>query len=148
MTILVLSVLAVAGFFVWAYSKGQSNKRAFFGKMRYLNQHYGTSFPEDEGGIDFILSNGSTKGSLVFDPSSKKFCFVTGSRQDAEVLDFSYIRQWQLHWTERSRDGRLSHVNVYFDFSTNDVKRPLIRIGVRNKTHGDQWNSRLSILLG
>lgn len=148
MTILVLSVLAVTGLFIWAHFKGQSNKRAFFEKMRSLNQRHGTSFPVDESGIDLILSDGSTKGSLAFDPATKKFCLITGSRQDAEVLDFSYIRQWQLCWTERSQDGRLSHVNVHFDFSTYDIKRPLIRIGVRSKTHGEHWNARLSILLG
>ncbi len=148
MSMLILCTLAVIGFFFWAHQKSQSNKQIFFEKMRQLNRSHGTSFPENDGGMDFILSDGSSNGSLVFDPTTKKCCLAFGPKQSPEMLDFSYIRQWQLHWTEVTRNGNLTYQNVHFVFSTNDIKRPLIRIGVRNKNHGDNWNARLPILFG
>ncbi|MFM0367567.1 hypothetical protein [Paraburkholderia sediminicola] len=147
MGILLLIALTVVCFLVWESRKSRSNKLAFFEQMRWLNQSHRTSFPVDESGIDLILSDGTLDGSIVFDPTTRKLCLVARKQQQAEVLDFSYIRQWQLKWTEKSANGRLSYENVHFHFSTNDIKRPLIRIGDRNKTHADTWNSRLSILL-
>jgi len=143
----IVIVSAVIAALIWNHRQGKLNKRLFFAELRRLNHDYGTRFPTDEGGMDLILSNGSFSETIVFDPSTKRLCLIAGTRRHAELLDFSYIRRWQLKWTEKSQNGGLSYQNVHFDFSTNDIRRPLLRISARDKTHGDIWNSRLAVLL-
>jgi len=146
MFIWLILLVALIYFGVRAYRKSQANKAIFATTMQRINTEYGTSFPFDASGADLILGNGSTSGSLVFDPTTKKLCFVTAPDR-AEVLDYAYIRKWELKWVEVTKGTNISHKNVHFVFSTNDIKRPLLTIPVRGKAHGDIWHSRLGILL-
>ena len=107
----------------------------------------GTAFIGHQGASSMFNIISIVLTIIAFDPQSQKLCMVDGAKDPGEVLDFSYIRKWQLKWTEKSGNGNLSFLNVHFDFSTNDLKRPLIRIPVAGKAYGDTWNSRLGILL-
>lgn len=140
-------VLTIVAVIAWAVHRQQKRHKALLAKFRDHNQRLGTAFPEDSVDSELILSDKDKKVVIAFDPQSQKLCMVDGAKDPGEVLDFSYIRKWQLKWTEKSGSGNLSFLNVHFDFSTNDLKRPLIRIPVAGKGYGDTWNSRLGILL-
>ena len=141
-------VVTIVALIAWAVHRQQKRHKALLAKFREHNQRLGTSFPEDSVDSELILSDTRRKFVIAFDPKSQKLCVVDGAKDPGEVLDFSFIRRWQLKWTEKSGNGNLSFTNVHFDFSTNDLKRPLIRIPVAGKDFGDMWNSRLGILLG
>ncbi|WP_313619392.1 hypothetical protein [Achromobacter sp.] len=141
-------VLTIVALIAWAIHAQKKRHQALLAKFREHNQRLGTSFPDDSVESDLILADKDNKVVIAFDPTTQKLCMVSGKKDPGEVLDFSYIRRWQLKWTESSGNGRLSFQNVHFDFSTGDLKRPLIRFPVANKAYGDTWNSRLGILFG
>ncbi|QVQ27412.1 hypothetical protein [Achromobacter deleyi] len=141
-------VLTIVALIAWAIHRQQKRHKAVLAKFREHNQRLGTSFPETDIDNELILSDKDKKLVIAFDPKTQKICMVSGAKDPGEVLDFSYIRQWQLKWTETSGSGGFALKNVHFDFSTRDLKRPLIRIPVVGKGYGDTWNSRLGILLG
>ncbi|EHK66154.1 hypothetical protein [Achromobacter arsenitoxydans] len=141
-------VVTIVALIAWGVHLQTKRHNALLAKFREHNQRLGTSFPENSVDSELILSANDKKVVIAFDPESQKLCVVTGAKDPGEVLDFAYIRRWQLKWTEVSGNGGLSFKNVHFDFSTSDLKRPLIRIPVSGKGYGDTWNSRLGILLG
>jgi len=140
--------VTIIALIAWAIYRQQKRHKALLAKFREHNQRLGTSFPETSVDSELILSDKDKKVVIAFDPQTQKLCMVSGAKDPGEVLDFSYIRQWQLKWTETSSNGGLSFKNVHFDFSTSDLKRPLIRFPVAGKGYGDTWNSRLGILFG
>ncbi|SEK08763.1 hypothetical protein [Achromobacter sp. NFACC18-2] len=141
-------ILTIVALIAWAIHRQQKRHKALLAKFREHNQRLGTSFPETSVDSELILSDKNKKFVIAFDPQTQKICMVSGAKDPGEVFEFSYIRRWQLKWTEKSGNNSLSFENVHFDFSTNDLKRPLIRIPVVGKGYGDTWNSRLGILLG
>jgi len=141
-------VVTIIALIAWAIHRQKKRHNALLAKFREHNQRLGTSFPEDSVDSELILSDKDKKVVIAFDPQTQKLCMVSGKNDPGEVLDFSYIRQWQLKWTEVSGNGGLAFKNVHFAFSTSDLKRPLINIPVAGKGYGDTWNSRLGILMG
>ncbi|MEN4918177.1 hypothetical protein ABE485_05860 [Achromobacter spanius] len=141
-------VLTIVALIAWAVHLQKKRHKALLAKFREHNQRLGTSFPVDSVDSELILSDKDQKVYIAFDPQAQKICMVLGAKDPGEVLDFAYIRRWQLKWTEVSSNGGLSFKNVHFDFSTNDLKRPLVRVPVAGKGYGDTWDSRLGILLG
>ncbi|QKH36415.1 hypothetical protein FOC84_16220 [Achromobacter pestifer] len=140
--------VTIIALIAWVIHRQKKRHNALLAKFREHNQRLGTAFPETSVDSELILGDTNKKVVIAFDPTTQKICMVGGPKDPGEVLDFSYIRQWQLKWTEVSGNGSHSFKNVHFDFSTSDLKRPLIRIAVAGKGYGDQWNSRLGILLG
>ncbi len=140
--------VTIIGLIAWLIYRQQKRHKALLAKFREHNQKLGTSFPEDSVDSELILSDRNKKMVIAFDPKTQKICMVLGAKDPGEVLDFSYIRRWQLKWTETSGSNGFAIKNVHFDFSTNDLKSPLIRFPVSGKRYGDMWNSRLGILLG
>gem|GEM_PF-622764 len=140
--------LTIIALIAWAIHRQKKRHDALLAKFREHNQRLGTSFPENSVDSELILSDKDKKVVIAFDPTTRKLCMVSGAKDPGEVLDFSYIRQWQLKWTEVSGNGGLAFKDVHFAFSTNDLKRPLIHIAVPGKGYGDTWDSRLGILMG
>ncbi len=145
---LISIAVTIIALIAWAIHLQKKRHNALLSKFREHNQKLGTAFPDSSVDSELILSDTDKKFVIAFDPTTRKICMVSGRKDPGEILEFSYIRQWQLKWTEVSGNGGHSFKNVHFDFSTNDLKRPLIRIPVAGKVYGDQWNSRLGILLG
>lgn len=143
---LISIAVTIIALIAWAIHLQKKKHNALLAKFREHNQRLGTSFPETDVDSELILSDAGKKFVMAFDPKTRKICMVSGRKDPGEVLDFSFIRQWQLKWTERSGNGGFSYQNVHFDFSTGDIKRPLIRVPVVGKAYGDTWNSRLGIL--
>lgn len=139
-------VLTIVALIAWVIHRQKKKHEALLAKFREHNQRLGTSFPDTSVDSDLILIDKDKKLAIAFDPESRKICMVLGPKDQGEVLDFSFIRQWQLKWTESNGSNGFSLKNVHFDFSTNDLKRPLIRVALAGKGYGDMWNSRLGIL--
>lgn len=139
-------VLTIVALIAWGIHRQKKKHEALLAKFREHNQRLGTAFPDTSVDSDLILIDKDKKLAIAFDPESRKLCMVLGPKDQGEVLDFSFIRQWQLKWTESNGSNGFSLKNVHFDFSTNDLKRPLIRVALAGKGYGDMWNSRLGIL--
>lgn len=143
---IISTVLTIVALIAWVIHRQKKKHEALLAKFREHNQRLGTSFPDTSVDSDLILIDKDKKLAIAFDPESRKICMVLGHKDQGEVLDFSFIRQWQLKWTETNGSNGFSLKNVHFDFSTNDLKRPLIRVALAGKGYGDMWNSRLGIL--
>lgn len=139
-------ILTIVALIAWGIHRQKKKHNALLTKFREHNQRLGTSFPDTSIDSELILIDRAKKLAIAFDPESKKICLVLGPKDQGEVLDFSFIRQWQLKWTESNGSNGYSLKDVHFDFSTNDLRRPLIRVPVVGKGYGDTWNSRLGIL--
>jgi len=139
-------VVTIIALIAWAVHLQKKKDNALLAKFREHNQRFGTSFPDDSIDSELILCAKDKKVVIAFDPKSEKLCMVQGTKDQGEVLDFSYIRRWQLKWTESNGKNGFQLMDVHFDLSTTDLKRPLIRVPVTNKAYGDTWNSRLGIL--
>ncbi|WP_233236531.1 hypothetical protein [Bordetella sp. LUAb4] len=138
--------VTIIALIAWGLHLQKKKHNALLAKFREHNQRFGTSFPDTSIDSELILCDKDKKLVIAFDPQSQKLCMVQGPKDQGEVLDFSYIRRWQLKWTESNGSNGFQLKNVHFDLSTNDLKRPLIRVPVTNKAYGDTWNSRLGIL--
>ena len=143
---IISTVLTIVALIAWGIHRQKKKHEALLAKFREHNQRLGTAFPDTSVDSDLILIDKDKKLAIAFDPESRKLCMVLGPKDQGEVLDFSFIRQWQLKWTETNGSNGFSLKNVHFDFSTNDLKRPLIRVALAGKGYGDLWNSRLGIL--
>ena len=143
---IISTVLTIVALIAWVIHRQKKKHEALLAKFREHNQRLGTAFPDTSVDSDLILIDKDKKLAIAFDPESRKICMVLGPKDQGEVLDFSFIRQWQLKWTETNGSNGFSLKNVHFDFSTNDLKRPLIRVALAGKGYGDMWNSRLGIL--
>lgn len=139
-------ILTIGALIAWGINRQKKKHNALLAKSRQHNQRLGTSFPDTSIDSELILSDKDKDLAIAFDPQSKKICMVLGPKDQGEVLDFSFIRQWRLKWNESNGSSGYSLKDVLFDFSTIDLKRPLIRVPVVGKGYGDTWNSRLGIL--
>lgn len=110
------------------------------------NRLHGTAFPTSahELGTYALMGIGLL---MAFDTKNKKICLVRGGK-DARILDYSHIRGWKLHWVETSKDGRLSYRDVHFQFNTNDITQPTLRVPIMSKRVGEDWDNRLRIIFG
>lgn len=124
-------VVTIIALIAWAVHRQQQRHKALLAKFREHNQRLGTAFPEDSVDSELILSDKGKKVVIAFDPQSQKLCMVDGSKDPGEVLDFSYIRKWQLKWTGQSGNGNLSF-----------LKRSLRFFHQRSETAIDPYSGR------
>ena len=88
--------------------------------------------------------------AFTFDPQARKFLFIDWDRPNDSynrIVDFSYIRGWELNWIERIEKQSLLYTNVVMKLSTTDINTPLIDITIPNKQNGDKLSSILDILI-
>jgi hypothetical protein len=107
------------------------------------NRVHSTNFPTSEAELYRRVLCG-LKIQLAFDEKNKKICIVQG--KNCRVVDFSYIRTWQLCWSEAASVG-LSYKEVHFKIGTSDIDNPALRIYMASKSYAEEWESRLNILL-
>ena len=161
MDILTIAMLAIfVGALVYGYrlmlKKGTDN---FYRLMAETNKRHGTSFGTTRDDVHTVLGVNALYGVMAFDQQNRKIAYVTKSGKVTEVLDFSYLANWQTKWVEKtvaSESPSLmgSHVemktrqqNVVIEFGTNDLKRPRIMVPVPSKKYAEEWSQRLSVLL-
>ena len=119
------------------------------------NQRYGTKFnPKDDclGDIDSegVYFDLMTLGyidsvAVLFDPTARKICIITKG-VNVDIEDFSYIRTWELKWTEHPGSSVFRYRNVQMVIHTNDYQTPRIIVGLDSMRSGEFWHSRLGIL--
>ncbi|MDE2599071.1 MAG: hypothetical protein KGL40_05560 [Rhodocyclaceae bacterium] len=147
--VLLLIIVVLVAFFVWYHCVNVKHAQSVLEKIvARANAEHGLAFnsdPETSAGKATILF--STHRHLLFDTSNRKLMFVNPGRQEYSVHDYSYIDRWQLNWVEHSVKGRMTHRDVYFALSTNDINCPVINVPIISKKYGDEWNQRLRLLL-
>jgi len=97
---IISSILTIVALIAWGIHRQKKKHNALLAKFREHNQRLGTSFPDTSIDSELILIDKAKKLAIAFDPESKKICLVLGPKDQGKVLDFSFIRQWQLKWTE------------------------------------------------
>ena len=114
------------------------------------NEKYGTSFPtspKPKPKHPLMLGPFSYPNSycLIFDTEKRK---VAISRHGAcDIQDIEYIREWQLHWTERSHGSSVSMTDPYLVLGTSDLNRPILKVRLASVNEGREWERRLGILV-
>jgi len=155
-TTLVLALIVSFGvWYAWAYRSGA---RKFWSKLEQANQENGTHFG-DPRDLSYVVGADTGTGVLVFDPVMKKIAFVTQYGRTVEVLDYSFIRRWNLIWEEQTRTAGVGNAFVYFASSrtqrrkavlvihTNDLNRPIVRLSMSSMEYAEQASARLEILV-
>ena len=104
------------------------------------NQRYGTKFNPKDDCLGYIDSVG-----VLFDPTARKICIITKG-VNVDIEDFSYIRTWELKWTEHPGSSVFRYRNVQMVIHTNDYQTPMIIVGLDSMRSGEFWHSRLGIL--
>lgn len=110
------------------YVQLRSSRKTFEQRVVAINTSFGTEFACDP----FLGRNGC---GFLFDDKNKKVCYFMGA--EGELLDFAYIRNWQL-----AREGDLG-----FLFLTTDTSRPIIKVSVTSMEEVAIWRRRLADLL-
>jgi hypothetical protein len=132
----VILVIAIIGGIFWFFQSIAVDSAKE--RLEEFNRRTGLSFS-----WNMFLGWGGT--GLLFDNESKKICLVSGGHP-GEVVDYSYIKSWQLNWDEHLNKPLARYSNVYFVFQTSDLARPLIKVKIFNKAMGDEWHAKLGIL--
>ncbi len=108
------------------------------------NQKHGTNFQRENGFGVFA--------SIFFDLEQHKILILTN--EGYRVEDFSYIKSWQLKWTDVNKFSNTTHKtnlvaqDVHIDFVFNDYHNPLQTFRFVNLRQAEFWNARLNVLLG
>jgi hypothetical protein len=89
-------ILTFGALIAWGIHRQKKKHNALLAKFRGHNRRLGTSFPDTSIDSDLILIGRAKKIRHRIRSGSKKICLVLGSKDQGEVLDFSFIRQWQL----------------------------------------------------
>ena len=121
------------------YMRNRKNlKQNYYAQISETNQRYGTQFNPDDclGYINTIC--------LLFDPTARKICIISKGDK-VSIEDFSYVREWELKWTERP-GSVFPYRNVRMVIHTNDYQTPMLIVGLDSKHSGDVWYSRLGVL--
>jgi hypothetical protein len=111
----------------FTYAQLKSSRKTFEQRVAAINANYGTEFACDP----FL---GCDDWGFLFDDKSRKVCYFMGA--EGELLDFAYIRSWQL-----AREGDLG-----FLFLTTDKNRPVIKVRVASVEEVTIWRRRLADL--
>lgn len=128
-------VLAGGAAGYWGF---QTSRADYFRQLNRIN---------DETGLKLVEAFGLGRTTLVLDAQARKLGLLTHMGMRHIILDFNEIDDWELRWTEVSRDGRLSNTNVHFAFRTKRIDMPVFTVPVISKTLGETWSQKLRILL-
>jgi hypothetical protein len=137
-------ILIPVAWIVWfLLTEKKANDKELQVTLSRINEAHETNFKiENSSGYD-------GKG-LFYDETARKFFFIDSRKVNSsfqKVVDFSYIKSWNLTWVENSRNGTLSYDSVVMKITTNDISNPLINIPMRNKPSGERFHAILNILL-
>jgi hypothetical protein len=137
-----LYIIAIAAM-IWygrKEAKRPTRKEKRDAQILEANQRYGTKFNPKDDCLGYIDSVG-----VLFDPTARKICIITKG-VNVDIEDFSYIRTWELKWTEHPGSSVFRYRNVQMVIHTNDYQTPMIIVGLDSMRSGEFWHSRLGIL--
>ncbi|MCK5530298.1 MAG: hypothetical protein KAI85_03470 [Halopseudomonas aestusnigri] len=103
------------------------------------NAIHGTNFSHKKMCLGNVFS-----GLMFFDLDNRKILIHTAGV--TRVVDYDYIKSWQLNWVEKSKNNYITYSDVHFQFATTDINNPTVRISVPRKNIGEDWNNRLNII--
>lgn len=108
------------------------------------NQIHGTSFPTTQKGFDTHLL-GWRPLAMAFDPAKRKICILRKNKP--QVVDFNFIRNWQVRWTAETKlqSGSTRDTNIRIEFGVMDVNEPILTIGFDDRKTAEKWDKRLDI---
>jgi hypothetical protein len=113
------------------------------------NQVHGTAFPTTKKPKGLLMMGDFGRADsecLLFDVEKKKVAITRLSF--CSVKDFDYIRDWQLHWTQKTIGGSLITKDPYLLVGTSDLQLPTLKVKAPSVSKGHDWDSQLSILMG
>jgi hypothetical protein len=151
-------ILTIAGLVVASWWAIKRETEKIWAIMRKLNARHGTAFGTTLADIDTVIGM-NTSGIMAFDRKNRKIAYITKNGKTAEVLDYSFIRSWQLTWDERTYasggqigfaafgSSRTKRFNAMLVIATSDLRRPIIKLPMLTVAAGENANARLSILI-
>jgi hypothetical protein len=139
------------------WRKGIAN---FWGFLAETNKRHGTLFgtsPEDRAtviGVDLYKG-----GAIAFDRTNKKIAYITQGGKSIEVLDYDFVQSWRITWRERTNGGgaqfgilavgsaSVRRDDVVLEITTNDIKRPVIKLPMSSVRYAEETSARLKIMI-
>ncbi|MRX08129.1 hypothetical protein GJ697_09820 [Pseudoduganella sp. FT25W] len=155
------SVVLVAILLGWVllvlWKKGIAN---FWRLLAETNERYGTSFgksPEDKATV--VGVNLREGGALAFDQASRKIAYLTRGGKSIEVLGYEFVQSWRVTWREKTSgngaqfgivtvgSAHTTQDKVFLEITTNDIKRPVIKMPMSSVRYAEETAARLKILI-
>lgn len=131
-----LLIAILGGVLIW-FTLAQERK-GYARNVEAMNNETGCCFSEGFG-------YGGT--SLRVDKTARKLALMLHGGGRYVLFDFSEIDDWELRWTEVSRNGSLSFQNVHFAFRTTRVEQPVFQVPIESKNNGEAWSQKLRLVL-
>ncbi len=119
----------------WVFAQEREEYR---GNIEALNR---------ETGLNFKEAFGSGTTSMCIDETARKLALLEQGGAKHRLFGFEEIDDWELRWTEVSRNGSLSFQNVHFTFRTTQLEMPIFKVGVNSKLNGETWSQKLRLLM-
>jgi hypothetical protein len=130
---------------------------------RYLadtNERHGTSFGTSPDAKETLVGVDTYKGGvLAFDQKNRKIAYLTKGGKSIEILEYAFIRSWRVTWRETTKGGgaqfgavavgstQTSQDKVFLEITTNDIKRPLIKMPMSSLRWAQETAARLEIMI-
>lgn len=158
MTIWIVLALGMAGWgLVAMHKKGVAN---FWRFLAETNELHGTMFgtsPEDKATV--IGTSLYTGGALAFDQKNRKIAYLTQGGKSIEVLGYEFVQSWRITWRERTAGSgaqfgmvavgsvETKRDNVILEITTNDIRRPIIKMPMSSFRYAEETAARLKIMI-
>lgn len=140
----------VLGFLWWlALRWDNRGMQVIISDLKEANQAHGTAFPTSKKPKHALMMGkfgAADSYCLIFDAERRKVAITL--HYYCSVQDFDYIREWQLHWSEKTIGSTLVKSDPYLLIGTSDLQRPTLKVKARSVRQGQEWDRQLGILTG
>lgn len=160
MDVTILIVIAI-GLVSWGlvamWRKGIGN---FWRVLAEANDRHGTRFGTSPADMATVVGvNLYRGGAFAFDQTNRKIAYVTKGGKSVEVLTYDFVQSWQVTWRERTTgsgaqfgivavgSAKTSYENVFLEITTNDIKRPLIKLPMSSVRYAQDAAARLKLMI-
>jgi hypothetical protein len=157
-TVGIILALGLAGLaFVAIWKKGAAR---FWAILAETNKRYGTCFGISSDAKNTIIGVDLYRGgALAFDQTHRKIAYITNHGRSVEILNYDFVQSWRVTWREKTSGGgahfgmvtigsaSTRQENVFLEITTNDLRRPLIRMPMSSRRYAQETAARLKIMI-
>jgi len=152
----------ILGLLGWAYYEHlQKAIVKFWRGLEETNEKYGTCFGTSSADMATVIIGDlfHRDGALAFDRTNRKLAYITKGGKSIEILDYNFVQSWQVTWRERTSgsgaqfggmtvgSANIRYDKVFLVITTNDIKRPIIKMSMSSRRYAEETASRLKIMI-
>jgi hypothetical protein len=157
------TILVIAGLFAAGWGLVELHKKGVANFWRFLaetNELHGTKFGTSPDDRATLVGVSMYKGGvLAFDRMNRKLAYLTKGGKSIEILGYDFVQSWRITWREKTSAGgakfgivavgsaETRYENVVLEITTNDLKRPIIKLPMSSLRYAEETSARLKIML-